>query len=719
MEAAQIPNSVPVSVAIPAYRSDETLCRSLRYICDCRPLPQEILIHCDGGWELAAGAFAGLPVPVRLIKSAENVGPGGGRHRLFHEAACEIIASFDDDSWPLDREYFAQALAVMEAFPNAAVMSPAVYLREKPILMPMLEASLVRSFEGSASVNRKSMYAQLPGYVPVPAAYGVEEADLSLQIQAAGWSILSCLWMRAWHDRPYADHGHSVLPWIRNEVLLAYLRFPRIGQPWGWVRAVRHVWRHRHEVGWLELLRQLAYSLPHAIHYQGYVRRYSLLEVWRHHRQKERRFLLTSTSRDGRLVVRLSAAPKARRVLFIQYTNPAGYPPLEHASRMLARSGWEVEFRGIHSNGSDGLEFAPHPRVRVRRIRYQKPGVMQKLHYLGFILWCVWGALRWRPAWVYASDVLSAPAAEIILKLRLARLVYHEHDSPVGCGAQDGSVLRQVRKSRNRLGRDAHLILLPNQKRLDHFLDTTSSRGLAFCVWNCPSLDEIPESAPSRPLEGPLKVLYHGSIVPERFGVFILEALALCQADVRLTLIGYFPLSNMTYRDVLMTEAARLGVSDRFEYLGTIPQRAELMARGSSCHVGLCMLRIHEGDINMQHMSGASNKPFDYASQGLALIIPPDAEWERLYAAVGCSMSCPMGDAEKLADVLCWMAGHRNEVAEMGRRGHAMARAEWHYEKQFASVLEQMEERAGDPITRRRPVPPRSPQMNSQASHLK
>ncbi len=215
------PENVPVSVVIPAYDSANTLRHTLEQICACDPLPEEILIHCDGGWILPDEVIQGLALPVRVLQSSDNLGPGGGRHRLFLEASCELIASFDDDSWPLDREYFAQVCAVMEAFPQVAVMSPAVYLHEKPVLAPFHEAYTARSFEGSASVHRKSVYLTLPGYVSVPAAYGVEEADLSLQIHAAGHEMLSCPWLRAWHDRPYADHQHTVLPWIRNEVLLA------------------------------------------------------------------------------------------------------------------------------------------------------------------------------------------------------------------------------------------------------------------------------------------------------------------------------------------------------------------------------------------------------------------------------------------------------------------------------------------------------------------
>lgn len=685
--------TVPISVAIPAYRNADSLRETLRRVCSCEPLPQEIVIHADSGWQVPSVVYQGLPVSVRVITSSENLGPGGGRHRLFQEAAFEIIASFDDDSWPLDRDYFAQAMLVMEAFPNVAVMSPAVYLREKPVLAPMSEATTVRSFEGSASVHRRSQYLKLPGYVPVPAAYGVEEADLALQIHAAGFEILSCPWMRAWHDRPYADHKHTVLPWIRNEVLLSYLRFPHIAQPWGWVRALRHVWRHRREISPFTLLRELAWSLPNALNYHRYKRRYSMPEVWRHHRSQERRFLLAKLQDEsGRLKLSVTAAPPAQRVLYIQYTNPGSYPPLEHSARMFAREGWEVEFCGLTGSGPVSLEFAPHPRVHVRRINYKEPGFTQKLHYAIFTFWCLVRVLRWRPQWIYASDDLSTPAAELIRVLTRCRVIYHEHDSPTPGMMTESRILRHVRRARLQIGRRADIVILPNEQRLDTFTQAASTRGHSFCVWNCPGEDEVPAVMPSRSMGGPLKVLYHGSIVPDRFGTYVLEAIAASGRDVRVRLIGYLPAGHLDYADKLAARAQELGVADRFEYLGAIPHRADLMRLGSECHVGLCMLRIHEGDINMQHMAGASNKPFDYLSQGLALIVPPDPEWERMYVETGCAKTCPINDAARLAEIFRWMADHRAEVAEMGRRGHRLIQEQWHYEKQFAPVLALMQQ---------------------------
>jgi len=325
-------------------------------------------------------------------------------------------------------------------------------------------------------------------------------------------------------------------------------------------------------------------------------------------------------------------------------------------------------------------------------MRYQAPGLAQKLHYLEFTLWCLWRVLRWRPHWLYTSDALAAPAAELIRRLTRCRVLYHEHDSPMPGMMKESRILKHVLNMRLSLGRWADLVILPNQQRLEAFTQVVGRRGQSFCVWNCPGHDEVPAEMPARSLDGPLKVLYHGSIVPDRFGAYVLEAVAACGRDVRVRLMGYLPSGHLDYADKLAAKARELGVEDRFEYLGAIPRRTDLMRLGAECHVGLCLLRIHEGDINMQHMAGASNKPFDYLSQGIALIVPPDAEWERLYVENGCAKTCPINAPDKLAEIFRWMADHREEVALMGRCGHQLIHDQWHYEKQFAPVLATMEE---------------------------
>ena len=58
----------------------------------------------------------------RWFSSESTQGPGGGRNRLIGAATSPLIASFDDDSWPLDRDYFRLAAELFQAHPRAAVV---------------------------------------------------------------------------------------------------------------------------------------------------------------------------------------------------------------------------------------------------------------------------------------------------------------------------------------------------------------------------------------------------------------------------------------------------------------------------------------------------------------------------------------------------------------------------------------------------------------------
>lgn len=265
----------------------------------CDPAPSEILIHCDGGWRPDSNLFNQSQIPVRLLYSETKIGPGGGRDVCIKAASNELVASFDDDSWPLDRDYFGRAFAIMNVLPQVAILSPEVYLQEKPIQPQKVEANTALYYQGSASIHRRSVHLTLPGFVPIPLAYGVEEADLSLQIHAAGYLILSSPWIRAWHDRPLADNAHQIIPWIKNEVLLVYLRYPLIAQPWGWWRAWRHWWRNRDILkvsGMPSFFKEIS---AHCQHYRSYQFTYSLAEILRHLRMTPQRFLIKSD--DGRI----------------------------------------------------------------------------------------------------------------------------------------------------------------------------------------------------------------------------------------------------------------------------------------------------------------------------------------------------------------------------------------------------------------------------------
>ncbi len=375
------------------------------------------------------------------------------------------------------------------------------------------------------------------------------------------------------------------------------------------------------------------------------------------------------------------------RILYIQYTKPAAYPPLEHSSHILAEEGWEVLFLGISALGEvDNLHFLAHPNITVRQMPLCLGGWRQKLHYLRFFLWVIGWSLYWRPQWVYASDLLSCPIAVLLSYLPGVRVAYHEHDSPTT--APDSSFMRLCWAARRTLARRGQMCILPNQQRLERFAKETDKNHQLFCVWNCPAKEEIapprlPDSSDS------LWLLYHGNISPSLLPSTVLSALAMLPDVVKLRVIGYETVGNRGYVQQLQEMASQLGLGERVKFLGAMP-RSELLEWCQKCDVGLAFLPRLKDNVNMQYMIGASNKAFDYLACGLALMVLDLPDWCQMYVEPGYGLACNPNDPESIAAAVYWFLEHPDEMRQMGERGRQRIATEWNYQMQFAPVLQQM-----------------------------
>ena len=89
---------------------------------------------------------------VRVLRSNEQVGPGGGRNKLMSAAQFEFVASFDDDSYPIDSDYFARARNVFDRFPDASVICAALYHTGESIGLDD------RSAQWTADFSRRRMH---------------------------------------------------------------------------------------------------------------------------------------------------------------------------------------------------------------------------------------------------------------------------------------------------------------------------------------------------------------------------------------------------------------------------------------------------------------------------------------------------------------------------------------------------------------------------------
>ena len=213
---------------VTAYERVDQTVATLRVLQSCVPAPDEILVHVDANQVAVENAIRAAFPTVKVLRSEDQVGPGGGRNKLVSEARGEFVASFDDDSYPIDSDYFARARQVFEKFPEASLVCAALYHAGESIGLDKRSAHWTADFSGGACIYRRDAFLGAGGYVPLPVAYGMEEVDLAIRLHSQGGRILTTPWLRVFHNTDLKRHGDPKVTAgsIANLALLAYLRYP-------------------------------------------------------------------------------------------------------------------------------------------------------------------------------------------------------------------------------------------------------------------------------------------------------------------------------------------------------------------------------------------------------------------------------------------------------------------------------------------------------------
>lgn len=399
---------------------------------------------------------------------------------------------------------------------------------------------------------------------------------------------------------------------------------------------------------------------------------------------------------DEALRREVASIHKSRRILYLQFTDPAAYPPIEHSSRLLADRGWEVLILGASTRGESALRLPNHPSIRVKNIRRARGGWSQKLQYMSFFVVTLYWTWWWRPEWIYASDPFACPFVLWVQKFVGVRVVYHEHDSP-DLDQPSTWLMRQVFACRGKLALKADLCVLPQQDRLQRFLNTTRRIKPAYCVWNCPRSDEMADvnsdynHYPHDADNDKLIIHYHGNIGSALLPRELVLAASRFKGAIRIRVVGYETLGNVGYTAELIRLAAKYGASEMIEPLSARSRR-NLLRLASKAHLGLSLMPKKSGNINMQHMVGASNKAFDYLACGLPLLVADLPDWVETFVKPGHGLACDPGDPDSIERALRWFLEHPEERREMGRRGREKVRNSWNYEAMFAGVLKRLED---------------------------
>lgn len=234
---------VPVTVTVTAYNRTEQTLVTIGNILECRPAPDEVLIHVDAGQYSVAESIRETFPELSVLVSADSIGPGGGRNRLMREARNELIVNFDDDSYPLDLDFFGRVMALFTKFPEASAFGAAIYHRHETILPPVREIAIASSFVGCGVAFRRADFLEAGGYIPLPIAYGAEEEDIALRLFHLDKSIYISPWLRVFHDSSLAHHSDPDINAhaIANIALLAFLRYPKRYFPLGTAQVASRV----------------------------------------------------------------------------------------------------------------------------------------------------------------------------------------------------------------------------------------------------------------------------------------------------------------------------------------------------------------------------------------------------------------------------------------------------------------------------------------------
>lgn len=172
-----------------------------------------------------------------------------------------------------------------------------------------------------------------------------------------------------------------------------------------------------------------------------------------------------------------------------------------------------------------------------------------------------------------------------------------------------------------------------------------------------------PAAPPRRHAAGPATLGHLGAVGRSRGWPQMLEALARCAPPTRLVLIGRFTDgSGAAFRE----QAARLGLTERIEVTGWLPQR-EALDRLRACDIALVLFQ--PGEEN--HRLALPHKLFDAMAAGLPVIAPCFAgEVAGVVRAAGCGLLVDTGDPAAIAGAVAALSdpARRNALGEAGWR---------------------------------------------------
>lgn len=381
----------------------------------------------------------------------------------------------------------------------------------------------------------------------------------------------------------------------------------------------------------------------------------------------------------------MSTAP-ARRIGFIFFGDPNGYPPIVNCARSLAESGWKVDI--VCREERTHPDVALPRAVTVRRLP-GRPGRAWR-DYAAFVMEAP-RQLADDCAVVVGHDMHGLwPAARAAAKRRIP-LVYHCHDF-----ADDSRRLplgsRWVKRMERRLAPRARLAIVPDADR-----GRVVERELALprpvlVLPNAPRRSAVPRTGTlrselaARGLRFDRIVIRQGRIGPNHGIESTVRSMGRWSSPAwGFVLIGPGEPAFLAHIAALAREA---GAADR---LVVLPVRNYDDILGCTVDADLGHALYEPANINHVQMGTASNKVIEYMAAGIPCLVSSSSSTARLVEEHACGVAADPASPDDVARAINAILARPEDLARMGAAGRRAFDETLSYESGFARLSRELE----------------------------
>lgn len=219
-----------ISVAITTHNRLEDLENTLTQLERYKGKFHKLIVCADGCSDGTQAYIRENWPAITLIENNPGQGSIPSRNRMIRMAETPFVLLLDDDSYPIEDNFFEEAQEAMTKHQDIGVLTFPQRSEEFPesLSTESFGANLsVGTFTSSGSIIRKSLFEELGGF-PDFFFHAYEEPDYSLRVHAKGFLIVqwSGLTVRHHFTQAMRDEGRTHRRHARNEFWSTIMRAP-------------------------------------------------------------------------------------------------------------------------------------------------------------------------------------------------------------------------------------------------------------------------------------------------------------------------------------------------------------------------------------------------------------------------------------------------------------------------------------------------------------